>query len=138
MELAEALEHASTTRHGVLVTLRRDGMPQLSNIYFYVFDGVAKISVTDDRAKTRNARREPRGSLWFAHEDFFHYAVLEGAISLSPVAQDPNDATVDELVELYRAAGQDHPDWAEFRRSQVTDQRLVLSLTPTRAYGMWP
>ena len=138
MQLADALEHAAGSREGVLVTLRRDGMPQLSNIFFHVADGIARVSVTDDRAKTRNARRDPRGSLWVSHGDFFHYVVLEGPIELSPVAMSPDDPTVDELVTLYRAMNGEHSDWDEYRATMVADRRLVLRLTATRAYGLWP
>lgn len=46
---------------GVLVTLKRDGRPQLSNVgYSYDPDTeTIRIATTDDRAKTRNARRDP-------------------------------------------------------------------------------
>jgi len=37
-----------------------------------------RISVTDDRAKTRNARRDPRVSFYVTSDDFWSYAVAEG------------------------------------------------------------
>ena len=44
---------------GVLVTLKRDGRPQLSTVGYDYDSGrrVIRVSVTDDRAKTRNLRR---------------------------------------------------------------------------------
>ncbi|MCU1602596.1 MAG: hypothetical protein JWO22_3305 [Frankiales bacterium] len=46
---------ALTDRHqAVLITLRKDGTPQSSNIAFVLADGIARVSVTDDRAKTRS------------------------------------------------------------------------------------
>jgi PPOX class probable F420-dependent enzyme len=137
MDLAEALGHAASTREGVLVTLKRDGTPQLSNIYFHLIDGVARISVTDDRAKTANLRRDSRASLWVSHGDFFHYVVLEGTAELSAVAERPDDAAADELVELYRAMIGEHDDWDDYRASMVADRRLVIRLRPSRAYGLW-
>ena len=57
--------------------------------------------------------------------------------ALSAVAAEPHDAATDELVALYPAvAGRDHPDWEEYRRAMVTDQRVVLRLTPRHAYGL--
>ena len=50
----------------------------------------------------------------------------------------PDDATADELVEYYRAVAGEHPDWDEYRRAMVDDQRLVVRIRPTRAYGMLP
>jgi PPOX class probable F420-dependent enzyme len=126
----------SRTR-GVLVTIKRDGRPQLSNVSYAVIDGTVRVSVTDDRAKTRNARRDPRVSLHVTSDDFWSYAVVEGDAELSPVAADPHDATVDELIELYRAvSGGDHPDWDDYRDAMVNDRRLVLRLPITKLYGM--
>ncbi|HEY5245189.1 MAG TPA: PPOX class F420-dependent oxidoreductase [Acidimicrobiales bacterium] len=137
MELAAALDFVRPRRHGVLVTLRQDGRPQLSNIVFVLGDdGVARISVTDSRAKTKNLRRDARASLYVVGDDFWSYLVLDGDAELTPVATDPHDAVVDELVSLYRAVGGEHPDWDEYRRTMVDDDRLVVRLRPERAYGI--
>ena len=47
-----------------------------------------------------------------------------------------SDATVEELVEYYRTARGEHPDWDDYRRVMVDDGRLVLRVHPERAYGM--
>ncbi|MGH9084078.1 MAG: PPOX class F420-dependent oxidoreductase [Acidimicrobiales bacterium] len=139
MELSAALDFARTHRRGVLVTLKRDGRPQLSNIaYALGSDGVVRISITEDRAKTKNLRRDPRASLHVTRDDFYAYVVLEGEAELSPVASAPDDATVDELVEQYKVIAGDHDDWDAFRAAMVADRRLVARLRPTHAYGMLP
>jgi PPOX class probable F420-dependent enzyme len=125
----------SSTR-GVLVTLKRDGRPQLSNVIYAVADDVVRVSVTDDRAKTKNLRRDPRASLHVTSDDFWSYAVVEGDAELSPVAADPHDATVEELVELYRSMQGEHPDWDEYRAAMVRDRRLVVRLPVARVYGL--
>jgi hypothetical protein len=33
-------------------------------------------------------------------------------------------------------AHKDHPDWEDYRRAMVAEQRVVLRLRPQRAYGM--
>lgn len=129
------LELVSSTNQGVLVTLKRDGRPQLSNINYAFGDGVVRISVTDDRAKTRNARRDPRVSLYVTRPDFWSYAVVEGVADLSAVAEDPGDATVEELIDLYRAVQGEHPDWDDYRAAMVRDRRLVLRIPVDRVYG---
>ena len=121
---------------GVLVTIKRDGRPQLSNVSYALIDGVVKISVTDDRAKTKNLRRDPRASFYVVRDDFWSYAVVEGDAELSAVAADPNDAAVDELVELFRAVQGEHLDWDDYRRAMVNDRRLVVRLPIGRIYGM--
>lgn len=137
MELPTALDHARSTRNSVLVTIKRDGRPQLSNVLHAVGeDGLIRISVTADRAKTANLRRDPRTSLYVDRDDHWAYAVIEGTAELTPEAADPADATVDALVDLYRAFGQEHPDWDDYRAAMVRERRLVVTIRPDRAYGM--
>jgi PPOX class probable F420-dependent enzyme len=125
-------------KEGVLVTVRRDARPQLSNVN-YAFDSgeqLIRISTTDDRAKVANLRRDPRASFHVSRSDFWSYAVAEGIAELSPVAGDPGDATVEELIELYRAVQGEHPDWADYRAAMVRDHRLVVRVRVERAYGL--
>jgi PPOX class probable F420-dependent enzyme len=123
---------------GTLVTMRRDARPQLSNVnYAFDADGqLIRISTTDDRAKVRNLRRDPRASFHVSSRDFWTYVVAEGTAGLSPVAGDPADATVEELVDLYRAVQGEHPDWADYRAAMVRDHRLVVRISVERAYGL--
>ena len=136
MEIDDALTFLRANRRGVLTTLKADGRPQLSNIIYTVDGDRIRISVTADRAKARNAARDPRVSLHVTTDDFWSYVVVEGDAELSPVAAAPDDATVDELVEVYRTLMGEHPDWDDYRASMVRDKRLVLHLRPTHAYGM--
>jgi PPOX class probable F420-dependent enzyme len=121
---------------GVLTTIKRDGRPQLSNVAYTFADGVIRISVTDGRAKTANLRRDPRASFYVPAPNFRGYVVAEGTAELAAVAKKPDDATVDELVDVYRAISGEHPDWDEFRAAMVTDARLVVRLPVGRVYGM--
>ena len=137
MELDQALTYVRQHQRGVLLTLRADGRPQASNIGYVVGDdGLVRISATADRAKSANARRDPRVSLHVTAEDFWSYVVLEGDADVSPTAAAPDDATVDELVELYRSMQGEHPDWDDYRAAMVNDRRLVIRIRPTHAYGM--
>nr|WP_269440594.1 PPOX class F420-dependent oxidoreductase [Micromonospora tarapacensis] len=125
---------------GVLATMKRDGRPQLSNVV-YAFDreaGVIRVSVTDGRAKTANLRRDPRASFHVSSDDGWAYAVAEVRAELSPVAVEPGDDTVAELVGLYRAVQGEHPDWDDYRRAMVGERRLVLRLHVERRYGVAP
>jgi PPOX class probable F420-dependent enzyme len=133
----DALKQLLASSHaGVLVTLKRDGRPQLSNVSYAYDDGVIRISVTDDRAKTRNLRREPRASFYVTSRDFRSYAVAEGDAELSAVTTDPHDAAAEELVAVYRSIAGEHPDWDEYRAAMVEQQRLVVRIPVSRVYGM--
>src|SRR5258708_5491394 len=137
MDLNDAVEYAKANSHSVLVTIRRDTRPQMSNVLHHVYDGgLIRISITADRAKYKNLAREPWAALHVTQPDFWAYAVLEGPVELTPIAASPDDATVDELVAYYRDAVGEHDDWDAYRRSMVTDRRVIVRFTPERAYGM--
>jgi PPOX class probable F420-dependent enzyme len=137
MELSDARDLARRNRHSVLVTIRRNGRPQLSNVLHVVGDdGVIRVSITADRAKYKNLAREPWAAMHVTQPDFRAYAVLEGDVELSPVAAAPDDTTVDELVAYYKAAVGEHDDWAAYRAAMVKDGRVMVRFRPTRAYGM--
>ena len=131
--LAFVAEH----RFGVLTTLKRDGRPQLSNVG-YAYDPqqrLFRISVTADRAKTRNLQRDPRVTLHVSSDDFWSWVAVEGTAELTPVAADPQDATVEELVAYYRGISGEHEDWDDYRRAMVADRRLVVRFGPEHTYG---
>jgi PPOX class probable F420-dependent enzyme len=136
MEISEALEFAADRNNGVLVTQRRDGRPQLSNITYGVFDGVIKLSITADRAKWYNLSRNSAASLYVTREDFWSYIVIDGDAEMSEIATKPDDPGVEELVDYYRTITGEHPDWDDYRAAMVRDKRVVVRLKPTYAYGM--
>ena len=138
MDMERALEVVAEQHKCVLATIKRDGRPQLSNVMYALGDdGLIRVSITDDRAKTANIRRDPRVSMYIGREDFWAYLVVEGDAELSPVAAAPDDATVSELVDLYRSLQGEHDDWDDYRAAMVRDRRLVLRIRPTHAYGTW-
>jgi PPOX class probable F420-dependent enzyme len=124
-------------RHqAVLVTLRAVCSPQSSNLIYALFDGLAKVSLTEDRAKTRNLRRDPRAVLHVLGDSFWQYQSVRATAELSPVTTTPGDAVGRELLEVYEAiAGQPHPDPQEFFQAMVDERRLVLTLTPISSVG---
>ena len=123
---------------GTLATQKRDGRAQLSNVS-YTYDpttSTIKISTRDRLVKTANIRRDPRVSLLASKSHGWSYAVAEGTASLSPVSARPDDDTVEELIEVYRAIGGEHPDWDDYRRAMVADHRLVLRIAVEHVYGL--
>jgi PPOX class probable F420-dependent enzyme len=132
MNRDQALHYLGRNHRGVLATLKRDGRPQLSHVaYLLDDDGEVKISVTNDRAKTRNARRDPRVSMTVVGDDWYEYVVVEGTARI--VEDDP----VPLLRRVYRGVtGGDHPDWAEFDAAMVRDGRVVLAIAVDRLYPL--
>lgn len=122
-----------------LATLKRDGRPQLSQVGYH-FDAESetfRVSVTGTRAKTANLRRDPRATLMVVGGRW-EYLVVDGDAALGEITTDRHDAAADALVDLYRTLSGEHPDWAEFRAAMVADQRLVLTVRATHAYGILP
>jgi PPOX class probable F420-dependent enzyme len=124
--------------HGVLATIRRDGRPQLSTITYLYDPGAATLiaSITETRAKTKNMRRDPRVTFHVSSEDGWSYVVAEGRASLTAPAAAPGDDTVEALVDYYRRAAGEHPDWAEYRQAMVTDQRVLLTVHVEKLLGL--
>jgi PPOX class probable F420-dependent enzyme len=137
MELSEALELARTRHQSVLVTIRANGRPQLTNVGHVVSDdGLIRIMIPSDVAKYTNLLREPWAALHVAREDFDAYVVIEADVELSSIAHEANDQTVDELVAVYRAMVGEQSNWDQFRNRMVREHRVVVRLWPTRAYGV--
>ena len=136
MDLDKAIDFARSNQHSVLVTIRGNGRPQLSNVLHHVYpDGLVRISITAERAKYKNLARDPWAALHVTAEGFYPYAVLEGEVELSPIATRPDDDVVDELVDYYRLAVGEHPDWTEYREAMVRDRRVMVRFRASRAYG---
>ncbi|MFD6532038.1 PPOX class F420-dependent oxidoreductase [Streptomyces sp. NPDC060184] len=133
----DLLRLVGASHDGVLVTLRKNGRPQLSNVN-HAYDAEARtvrVSVTEDRAKTRNLRRDPRASFHVTSENRRAWTVVDGTAELTPPAADPRDATVEALITLYRDVLGEHPDWDDYRQAMVRDRRVVLTLHIDHVYG---
>jgi PPOX class probable F420-dependent enzyme len=128
----EALHFIGQNTRAVLATIKRDGRPQLSHILYTLDDdGTIKVSVTADRAKTRNLRRDPRASLSIIADDWHAYLVVEGTCTI--IDDDP----IPVLRRIYeRIRGAAHPDWAEFDATMRRDGRVVLSISVDRIYPL--
>ncbi len=136
MELDTALAWAAERTDAVLITIRKDGRPQSSDISYALLDGVFSISVTANRAKTANMRRDPRVVLHLTDRSSWSYLAFDGRVELSPVTTDPQDATSDELVAYFEAvAGKPHDDWDEYRAAMIAEERLIVRFEPTSVVG---
>ncbi len=124
-------------RLGVLATIKSTGLPQLSPVTpFYDRDkGVIFVSMTEGRAKTANLRRDPRAALEVTSGDGWAWATAEGQVTLTGPGSDPHGQEVEALVDYYRSAAGEHPDWDDYRAVMVADRRVLMALTVARVYG---
>lgn len=138
MDFDRALAFARGRRNGLLTTLRADGRPQQSVVFFVADGGRFDISITDGRAKARNLRRDPRAALFVPGDDVFTWVSLDGTVALGDVATDADDGATDRLVEYYRRANGDHEEWGAYRRAMVAEGRLLATFTASSATGILP
>ncbi|MGW4632224.1 PPOX class F420-dependent oxidoreductase [Nocardia sp. NPDC004415] len=124
-------------RLGVLATIKQNGLPQLSPVtpYFDSTAGLIYVSMTEGRAKTVNLRRDPRAALEVTSADGWAWATAEGSVTLTGPGTDPDGPEVQALVDYYRAAAGEHPDWTEYREVMVSDRRVLMTLTVEHVYG---
>ena len=125
------------SRLGVLATIKRDGLPQLSPVqpFYDAAAGTLQVSMTEDRAKAKNLRRDPRAAVEVTAPDGRSWATAEGPVTLTGPGTDPNGPEVDALVAYYRAAAGEHPDWDDYRATMVADRRVLMTMTVERVYG---
>ncbi|MDH2424350.1 PPOX class F420-dependent oxidoreductase [Sphaerisporangium sp. TRM90804] len=125
------------SRLGVLATIKSDGRPQLSPVlpFYDPRAGVIYVSMTQGRAKTANLRRDPRATLEVTSPDGRAWATAEGTATLTGPGSDPNGPEVEALVDYYRRASGEHPDWEEYRSVMVSDRRVLMAMTVDHVYG---
>lgn len=132
---AHALLAAS--RLGVLATIKADGRPQLSPVmpFYDRPGGVIYVSMRAGLAKTANLRRDARATLEVTRPDGLAWATAEGAATLIGPGTDPVGPDVESLVDYYRLAAGEHPDWDEYRSAMVADRRVLMVMTVDKVYG---
>lgn len=107
----------------VLTTLRADGSPNSSPVWFD-FDGTdIRVSTITDRAKHQNVRRDPRVSFTVVDPDKpLRYLEVRATVDL----EDDADARMRDRIALKHGYG----DGAAFDPPDST--RVTLILRPTR------
>jgi PPOX class probable F420-dependent enzyme len=124
----ELLDFIRSRHQAIIITQRVGGRPQASPVTCGVdAGGRIVVSTYPERAKTRNARRQPQVSVLVLSEDFG-----------GPWVQVDGDAEVidmpeaaDALMDYYRAIAGEHPDWDEYRQAMIRQGKSLLRITPT-------
>jgi PPOX class probable F420-dependent enzyme len=124
-------------REGVLGTVKRGGLPQLTNVLYLPEPGgrAVRISTTADRLKARVLARDPRAVLHVTGDSFWAYAVAEGHATLTPTAAEPGDEGCRELLEVH-SAFYGPQDEDAFFAEMITRRRLVIRLYLEHVYGV--
>ncbi|HEY6739588.1 MAG TPA: PPOX class F420-dependent oxidoreductase [Actinopolymorphaceae bacterium] len=123
---AELLEFLRTRHNATLATTRRNGRPQLSPVTVGLNrDDHLVVSTYPERAKARNARRDPRVSLCVMSEGWSDpYVQVDGTARVI----EPPEA-VEPLVEYFRCISGEHPDWDEYRAAMIRQGKCLIEIT---------
>ncbi|GLZ05569.1 PPOX class F420-dependent enzyme [Actinomadura sp. NBRC 104412] len=127
--LPELLDFVRPRHRALLITTRADGGPQGSPVTCGVDDaGRVVVSTYPERAKTRNARRDPRVSVIVVSDEWNGpWVQIDGT---AEVIDAPG--SVEPLVEYYRNISGEHPDWDEYRAAMIDQGKSIIRVTPER------
>jgi PPOX class probable F420-dependent enzyme len=125
----ELLEFLRPRHRATLVTRRRDGGLQMSPVTCGL-DGEGRLVVSTypQRAKARNARRDPRVSV-LVHSDAWDdpYVQVDGEAEVLDMPE-----AVEPLVDYFRGISGEHPDWAEYRDAMRRQNKSLIRITVQR------
>ncbi|MFP5335523.1 MAG: PPOX class F420-dependent oxidoreductase [Actinomycetes bacterium] len=129
VSLEELLDFCRPRHHVVLVTTRRDGTPQASPVTCGVDDeGRFVISTYPERAKTANARHDPRVSLLVLSDDWDgEWVQVDGDAEVLDLPE-----ALEPLVDYFRSISGEHPDWGEYRQAMADQGKSLIRVTPRR------
>lgn len=124
----ELLDFISPRHHAVVITARADGTPQASPVTCGVDDGKIVVATYPERAKTRNARRQPQVSVLVLSDDFGGpWVQVDGTAEVLDVPE-----AIEPLVGYFRSISGEHSDWEEYRQAMVRQGKSLLRITPER------
>ena len=128
VDRATVLEFLRSRHHALLVTRRGSGDPQVSPVTCGVSDDRIVISTYPGRAKTVNARRDPRVSLCVLSEDWDGpWVQVDGTAEVLDMP-----AALDGLVDYYRSISGEHPDWDDYRAAMARQGKSLIRVTVER------
>jgi PPOX class probable F420-dependent enzyme len=130
MDVAAAREFLQKNHRAVMATFRRDGRPSLTPITVVVDDeGRVVVSTRQTAMKVKHLRRDPRVSLLVMNDGFYgEWVSVEGTAEIVELP-----AAMELLVDYYRRASGEHPDWDDYRAAMERDQRVVVRFAIERA-----
>ena len=109
-----------------LATIGRDGVPQLTEVWFLHADGELKISLNTSRLKTKNLRRRPQCSLFLLDvQNPYRYMDVRGHARLEP---DEDYAFAERVAAKYGADLREH--------DAPGDSRVVVTIEPSNVFAV--
>jgi PPOX class probable F420-dependent enzyme len=125
IERDELLDFLRPRHRAILLTTRQDGRPQASPVAAGVDEhGRVVIATYPERAKTRNAERDPRASVLFLSDEFDGpWVQVDGRAEVLhlPDAMEP-------LVDYFRCISGEHSDWDDYRAAMTRQGKSLVRI----------
>lgn len=129
MDIAEGLDYVRGNSRAVIATHLTDGTPQMSPVTLAVVDNTIVMSTRETAYKVAQLRRDPRAYLCvFPDKWLGRWVQLNCTTEIVSLPD-----AMDLLVTYYRTLQGDHPDWDDYRRAMVADQRCIVRFTIDKA-----
>ena len=132
MNADEVRAFLETNHRVVLATRRRDGGIQLSPILAVVdAEGRVVISSRETAMKVKNLRRDPYAYVCIINDNFWPqqgWAQAEGPVTIVSLPE-----AMDGLMDYYRRAAGEHPDWDDYRAAMEREKRCLIRFPIERA-----
>jgi len=110
---------------GKLATIRKDGSPHVTPMWYMLEDGKLFVNTTTSRVKYYNIRRDPRVS--FLVDDGYPYVMIQGRARVA----EERDANRDIEALAIRYNGEEAGRKAA-RERYWKDQRISIEIVPER------
>jgi len=124
MSDAELREFLSQPLIADIVTLKKDGSPQITPVDYY-FDGTyLYFSTTTDRAKGRNVKRDNRIAVSIRNENAHKVVLFAGT---ADILDDTDHALVRRIIARYWP-----PDKVDETLGGLEANRIILRMKPTK------
>ena len=129
VDAAQLTEFLRPRHRAIVVTRRKDGSPQMSPVSLRGRrEGRIVIATYPQRAKIRNARRDPQVSLCVISDDWNDpYVQVDGTAEVLDLPE-----ALEPLVDYFRVISGEHPDWDEYRDAMRRQGKCLLRITPQR------
>jgi PPOX class probable F420-dependent enzyme len=119
----ELLEFVRPRHRALLLTTRQDGRPQASPVTAGVDEqGRIVVSTYPDRAKTRNAERDPRASVVVLSDSWDGpWVQIDGHAEVLHLPE-----ALEPLVDYFRCIAGEHSDWDDYRAAMTRQGKSLL------------
>ncbi len=128
VDRTEMFDFVRERRQWVLTTVKQSGGVQVSPVTGAVgADESLMIATYPERAKVHNIRHDGEVSICVLSDDFGGaWIQVDGTATIVDLPE-----AIDGLVEYYRAAAGEHPNWDEYRQAMERQGKCMIKIAVT-------